>query len=130
MTDREVSCIPPVVRAIMRQVRMKVGWQSASVSWAILTSGDFAGKQCGKILDRVYGLLGLLSKDDAGIQVDYSKTAEQLLIHGLYKYNLSDKGRFWNADWPQKNYPSMMQPALQIHSWHKKLDRLIMIRMR
>lgn len=48
--------------------------------------------QCENVLDRVYGLLGLIP-DDAGIEVDYSKTAEQLLVHVLDKYQITKNDR-------------------------------------
>jgi hypothetical protein len=100
---------PPVVRAIVKRSRLKIGSQS----WAILSSGDFANQQCENVLDRVFGLLGLLPKD-ADIVVDYSKSAEQLLVHVLYKYNLSSKGPFWQKNWPQADFHLKILQALQL----------------
>jgi len=59
------------------------------------------------------GLLGLLP-EDTGIEVDYSRTPTQLLVHVLYKYNLSNKGSFWQANWWQADFHLRMRDALQL----------------
>lgn len=103
--------IPPNVRAILR--RAELASRQSTNSWAPLSSGDFADSKCENILDRIYGLLGLLPKD-ANIAVDYSKSAEELMIHVLYKFHLWETRPFWKHNWPQEGIHLNVRRALQL----------------